>query len=35
MGLRMGTGRRSATTLFAERKQEKLILGLFEAATES
>ena len=34
MGLLVGTGR-SATTLFAERKQEKLILGLFEAATES
>ena len=34
MGLLIGI-RRSATALFAERKQEKLILELLEAATES
>ncbi len=34
MGFWVGTGR-SATTLFAERKQEKLTLGLLEAAAES
>ena len=34
MGLLVGTGR-SATTLFAERKKEKLILGFLESAAES